>query len=157
MTVLKLVTFPASSEVTLGQLGPLFLNVWFAVPTVAALEKLQTAQRQIQGPHCVMTVLQEIPRGPLPDEAKALAARIYEEGLERVRAHANVVEVKGFFAASVRAVMTGSQLFKPGGYPMKVFADVDEATTWLTATTTTLDPACTATAVARALVVLRAR
>lgn len=154
---LALQRFRGSDEVVLGRLGPLFLNMWFKVPTVQALETLRVAQQQVKDPHVVLTVLQDIPRGSMPDDAKDLAARIYDEGLDRVRAHANVVEVKGFFGAAVRAVMNSGNLIKPGAYPTKIYSTVDEAAPWLATMTTPLHASCSAAAIAGAVAELRAR
>lgn len=132
--------FVGDDAVGLGCVGPVFLNVWHSVPTLPALQHLRAAQRLMPGPHVVITVVQEIPRGRLSDEARDLAEQIQADHLDRVRGHANVVEVKGFFAAAVRAIMTSGNLMKANAYPVKVFSDVDAAAVWLAPTIGRLDP-----------------
>lgn len=150
-----LAPFVGDDAVGLGLIGPVFINVWRGVPRVSSLQLLREAQAQVQAPHVVVTVVQEIPRGRLSEEARDLAEVIQAETRDRVRRHANVVEVTGFFAAAVRAIMASGNLMKGIDYPVKVFADVDEALGWLAATIESLDAACSVAAVRAAVDALR--
>lgn len=148
--------FASDPNVGIGHVGPVFINVWRGVPTAASLTTLGAAQRLLLGPHVVVTVVMEIPRGRLNAEERQIAEAIQLEHRDRVRGHANVVEATGFVGAAVRMVMTSGNLMKNNTYPVKVFSTTTEALLWLSSTWMAIDKGVNVSDVAAAIDALRA-
>jgi hypothetical protein len=64
-------------------------------------------------------------------EFRVEAERVTKLGATHLKAIAQVVEGKGFGAATVRALISGVHMVSRNAYPSRVFDETDEAISWL--------------------------
>lgn len=90
------------------------------------------AHHQVVGHQLGLLYLARIGQAPPPEaEAKVLYQDLMKDRDERLAACAVVCDRSGFVAAMVRSIVTGLILMARPRFPTKVFAELGEASNWL--------------------------
>lgn len=115
--------------------GSVFINMLYGPPTAALLDELVLVQRKemTTGRHAILTLIDPRVGKEMPAAARLRAKEISDEMEPYTMCNCFVVIGTGFFAAMVRSVVAGIQLFSSQKHPWKVTSGIDEALPWLTA------------------------
>ncbi|MEW5849281.1 MAG: hypothetical protein AB2A00_10725 [Myxococcota bacterium] len=104
--------------------------------TVSRLQRVWDREKewvQRAGPVAVVSISRKAAKMlTLPAEERALAARIAKDMDASMLCQAHVIMGTGFWAATVRTVISSVQLMSSPRYPVSVFDDVPSAATWVT-------------------------
>jgi hypothetical protein len=111
-----------------GGFGPLAVSIWEGVPTPAKAQSAASLLATMAKTEPNLLVLAVLgPSASPPDgEVREILTRQLTESGDRVRAVVNVIEGRGFRAATVRAVLTGMALALRAQRPDLVCDSVEE-------------------------------
>jgi hypothetical protein len=153
---MKLEHVATSTGFAAGGLGPLAVSIWEGISTpekARAAASLLARMANTEPSLLVLAVLG--PDVPPPDgEVREILTRQLRESGDRVCAMANVIEGRGFRAATVRAVLTGMSLVLRTQRPDRVCDSVEEGASFLASLS---DGRLTASDVIQAVTQLRER
>jgi hypothetical protein len=123
----------ADDAVTLAHTGAVFVNLWRGTITIERLERVVAVERQLFVTHPKLGVVTVIePSTPLiRNDAREAGDRLQKETAKHLIAMAYVIEGGGFMAAAARGVLATTQLLLRSAFPMKAFADPDNAAKWI--------------------------
>ena len=118
----------------LAMSGSVFINMLYGPPTVALLEEIIRVQRKemTHARHAILTIIDPRVGKEMPAAARQRAREISNEMEPHTMCNCFIVVGTGFFAAMVRSVVAGIQLFSKQKHPWKVTSGLDEAVPWLT-------------------------
>ena len=110
------------------------LIVWAAQATGAALERLAVISATMveSCPEGVSNIHIVAHGAPLPTpEARAGFVRLMEQYEAQLACVAVVLEGSGFWAATLRSVITGMRMVSPRTFPMRFHESIEEVPIWL--------------------------
>ncbi len=123
---------PAEALIRIATAGPLVVAAWFAIPTVAATERLTKALASAAAAHGAVALLDLIVKArpaPTEDAYRALSTLIRDVDCEFGVAH--VVQLRGIAGAAARTMLGAlCQVARPGA-PIRVFDATAPAIAWL--------------------------
>jgi hypothetical protein len=106
-----------------------------ALPTKARLRRIGAVQegvaRRFPGGYAALALLPDVPHVGFVGELREEAVRLTLSTPKELRAVAEVIEGKGFLAATVRSIATGLMLVARPAWSMRVFAGIEPAAAWL--------------------------
>jgi len=119
----------------LATCGRAFINAWFKSPDAAMLRMLQQHHRAYvathTGKHAVVSLIEANIGRTLAEDARLEARAQAEEMITRTFCHCFIVLGTGFYAATVRGIISGIQWFSRTPVPWKVFGDIGEGARWI--------------------------
>ena len=122
----------AEPDYALGSLGPVYVVVWRNETTMKGARHLAsgfTDFRTKGNPHGLITIVE--PGAPLPgSEPREIIADFLKSASEHLVVSAVIFEGEGFRGAAVRGVVTGLTMLARQSYPHRVFATMEEASSW---------------------------
>lgn len=121
-------------EFLVGGWHNVLITVWRRTATVERLRKVAPCQRDFMrrypGGFTLLSIVE--PEGrDFSAESRAEAAKLGRETHAYIRGQAYVIEGRGFMAAAVRSIVSGTMLLTRFQAPQKVFDGVGEAGPWL--------------------------
>jgi hypothetical protein len=125
-----------------GSVGDCLISAWTGGITgrdVDAHERLARALVDAHGGFRLVVILSERLKMPTAEE-RAVLEGFYTRHAHALRGAANVVLGSGFWASSVRAVLTTSRLVVGKPYPMRVFSTTREGVAWVAQQTPPVTP-----------------
>jgi len=114
--------------------GVVVVARWLAAPTAADVRLMRFALRPYVGrldAFCSLNVVDIEHATPMADDARKEVAQTQREFEGRQRGLANVIEGRGFWAASIRSVASGLALLSRVKFEQRIFDAVDPAALWL--------------------------
>ncbi len=122
----------AEPDYALGSLGPVYVVIWRNETTLAGARHLASGFAEFRTPgkaHGLVTIIEQ--GAPLPPaEPRDIIASFLKAASEHLVVSAVVFEGEGFRGAAVRGVVTGLTMLARQSYPHRVFATIDEASSW---------------------------
>jgi hypothetical protein len=107
------------------------------LPTAAMLERLGAIQQDIAGRFpegfAALAILPVLRPRPMPPGMLDAARALTETAPPELQAVAEVIDGKGFMAATARSMATGILMLGRPRYAMKIFPGVEPAAAWLAA------------------------
>ena len=129
--MISAVVLHETPAVTVAAFGPYCLGRWRDVPDVAGLQSLHVElllwARSI-GPFVAINVVDANNIIRVPAEERRQIARMQESFQQQQLGLATVLSARGFFAASVRGIISGVSLLSRTSFPQQVF-DTPKPTT----------------------------
>ena len=108
-----------------------------ALPTAEHLHTVAAIQRDVAarfpGGYAALAILPVLAPQPLPRDMLDAAQALTSSAPPEMQAVAEVIEGKGFLAATARSVATGMLLVGRPRWSMRIFAGVEPAAAWLSA------------------------
>ncbi|MFT3711729.1 MAG: STAS/SEC14 domain-containing protein [Archangium sp.] len=124
-----------SPEARFGAAGPLFVAHYKGAVTLATLEKLDELQGALvekRGTISMITVIGELgPMFKIDEDVRHRSVELGKKYDKQVRGGAIVVTTRGLAAVMVRTFLSGFFLLSRNEMPMRTFATVKEALSWL--------------------------
>ena len=114
--------------------GNVIVARWLAPPTAEDMRLMRLALRPWVMRHesfCSLNVIDIEHASPMAEDARIEVAQTQKEFDGRQRGLANVIEGKGFWAASIRSVASGLAFLSRVKFEQKIFDTVDPAVAWL--------------------------
>jgi hypothetical protein len=104
-------------------------------PTAARLRRLDEIQRAVAarfpGGFVALAILPNLRAFPFDDDLREEAVRLTSSTPPELLAVAEIIEGKGFIAASIRSIATGMVFIARPKWAMRVFPGVEPAAAWL--------------------------
>lgn len=114
--------------------GSVIIARWLAPPTAEDMRLMRLALRPWVMRHesfCSLNVIDIEHASPMTDDARIEVAQTQKEFEGRQRGLANVIEGRGFWAASIRSVASGLAFLSRVKFEQKIFDTVQPAASWL--------------------------
>lgn len=126
--------FDHDPEFLVGGWHNVLVTVWRRSATAPLIRRVAPCQRDFMrrfpGGFTLLTIVE--PQGrEFSAEASAEAVKLGRESHPYIRAHAYVIEGRGFVAAAVRSIVAGVALLTRFQAPQQVFDTVGEAVPWI--------------------------
>lgn len=118
--------FVQDNGLAIATCGPVFVNLFYAPPTVQRLDELVKYQRALveRVPrHAVLSLVDPGVGREMGDDARRYARGLNDEMAPYTMGHCFVVLGSGFFAAMARSVIAGIQLLSRTKAPWRVTSD----------------------------------
>lgn len=127
---------PSPSAARFAHFGPVFISAFGSIDVdVHTLEHMLTQQRELAKVHGMISMLSVITIGKLTqkisDEIRQKSVEVTRAIDDVCRGSATVILGSGLGATILRVFMTGFNLIAKTKFPVKVFANVNEALLWL--------------------------
>ena len=122
------------AHVWTASFGQTMVTNWFGTPNAASARAQMTAlAAHVQQMRPGVQMLTVTDAGvPLADEPTRAAITGTLEAIEsRIEKQAMSIEGEGFGASALRAMVAGMTLVVRAQYPIRIFADVPQATAWI--------------------------
>jgi hypothetical protein len=126
--------FVQDNGLALATCGRVFVNAFYAPPTVARLEELHRHQRAMVdrvGRHAVLSVIDPGVGKEMGDDARKRARAISLDMEPFTVGHSFIVLGNGFFAAMARSIIAGIQLVSRTKAPWRVTSDANDGITFI--------------------------
>lgn len=127
-------TFVQDNGLALATCGRIFVDVFYAPPTVARLDELHRHQRALVdrvGRHAVLSIIDPGVGKEMGDDARKRARAIALEMEPHTIGHSFVVLGNGFFSAMARSIIAGIQLVSRAKAPWRVTSDPNDGITFI--------------------------
>lgn len=127
-------TFVQNDGHALATCGCIFVNVFYAPPTVARLDELHAYQLKLLERvkrHAVVTIIDPGVGKEMADDARKRARVIATEMEPFTIGQSFIVLGSGFFAAMTRSVIAGIQLVSRARAPWRVTSDHNDAVSFI--------------------------
>lgn len=118
--------FIQNNGLALATCGRVFINVFYAPPTIERLDELHQHERALVdrvGRHAVLSIIDPSVGKEMGDEARKRARAISLEMETHTIGHSFVVLGTGFFSAMARSIIAGIQLVSRTKAPWRVTSD----------------------------------
>jgi hypothetical protein len=126
--------FVQDRGLALATCGRVFIDAFYAPPTVARLDELYRHERALVdrvGRHAVLSIIDPGVGKEMGDDARKRARAISLEMEEHTIGHAFIVLGNGFFAAMARSIIAGIQLVSRTKAPWRVTSDANDGITFV--------------------------
>lgn len=114
--------------------GVVIVARWLAAPNAEDVRAMRAALRPFVSHHaafCSMNVIDIEHATPMSEDARYEVAMTQKEFEGRQRGLANVIEGRGFWAASIRSVASGVALLSRVRFEQRIFDHVESGAHWL--------------------------
>lgn len=126
--------FVQDNGLALATCGRVFVDVFYAPPTVARLDELHRHQRALVdrvGRHAVLSIIDPSVGKEMGDDARKRARAISLEMESHTIGHSFIVLGSGFFSAMARSIIAGIQLVSRTKAPWRVTSDPNDGITFV--------------------------
>lgn len=126
--------FVQDNGLALATCGRVFVNVFYAPPTLPRLEELYRHERALVdrvGRHAVLSIIDPGVGKEMGDDARKRARAISLEMEPHTIGHAFIVLGNGFFAAMARSIIAGIQLVSRTKAPWRVTSDPQDGVAFI--------------------------
>jgi hypothetical protein len=114
--------------------GRIFIDVFYAPPTIARLDELYRHERALVdrvGRHAVLSIIDPGVGKEMGDDARKRARAISLEMEQYTIGHSFIVLGNGFFSAMARSIIAGIQLVSRTKAPWRVTSDANDGITFV--------------------------
>jgi hypothetical protein len=131
----RLAVLESDGEALVGLWRNVLVLAFRDQPTAEGLRRMGAVQRDVAarfpGGYAALAMLPMVRRPAMTRELREEAERLTSSSPPELRAVAEVIDGKGFLAATLRSVATSMVMLTRPAWPMRVFAGVEPAAAWL--------------------------